>query len=200
MWFEPQSHTRSLSCLWRPVAVRQLSMRLWRYWIRRSPCRKAWSRWVGSSKAVLAWLLCRSKDQMPSTRLRSGSSRRARRSAGQRDWRRATGPLRANIRRRRVPAHLRPARHRGLLAPYYSSHGFTVLKPDEGVRLDRVFGGQLQLRPRTGRATVRTLARQGPHRLAGIEIPLRAHGRGRRLRRHGSTGAPKINSQTLSFG
>ncbi|MEV6340945.1 GNAT family N-acetyltransferase [Nocardia vinacea] len=36
------------------------------------------------------------------------------------------------------------------LAPYYSSQGFTVLEPDEGVRLDRVFGVNFGFGPGPG--------------------------------------------------
>jgi hypothetical protein len=48
-------------------------MRLLRYWILRSPCRSVLMRWSGSVNAVLARLLRRSRDQMPSTGLRSGA-------------------------------------------------------------------------------------------------------------------------------
>lgn len=47
-------------------------MRLLRYWIWRRPCHSTLMRWPGSVEAVLAWLLPRSSDQMPSTGLRSG--------------------------------------------------------------------------------------------------------------------------------
>ncbi|ATZ29315.1 hypothetical protein SLAV_37755 [Streptomyces lavendulae subsp. lavendulae] len=48
-------------------------MRWLRYWTCRRPCRSRRMRWLGSVTAVLAWVVRRRIDQMPSRGLRSGA-------------------------------------------------------------------------------------------------------------------------------